>query len=210
MEPRYHQIFWKIPVSDFNSIHGDPSSRYAHVTPYDSETTRNTHPRSFYKHIGLPRTTLLGLLLFSGPACADDFQTALKAFNAGQYQRAEEHWKRCAQAGQANCQYGLGVLYDEGHERPQNPSQALHWFLRAAMNGSRDAQVQLGFIYATGRQGIDQAPVQAFVWFSMAANNGAKKAALYRDKVGQLLSTEEVDAAHRQLDELGIQYHLQE
>ena len=149
------------------------------------------------------------MMLYTANCPADDYQYALDAFNAGQYQRAGEYWQRCALTGNARCQYGLGVLYEESRDRPQSNVQALHWYRRAALNGSRDAQVQLGFIYATGRSGITQAPVQAYVWFSLAANNGAKDAADYRDKVAQLLSNEELDTAHRQLDELGIQYHLQ-
>jgi len=149
------------------------------------------------------------MLLYTAICPADDYQDALEAFNAGQYQRAGEYWQRCALAGNAGCQFGLGVLYEEGRDRPQSDLQALHWYRRAALNGSRDAQVQLGFIYATGRTGVEQSPVQAFVWFSLAANNGAKNAAEYRDKVAQLLSNEELDSAHLQLDSLGIQYHLQ-
>lgn len=154
-------------------------------------------------------TALLSLLLYAGLTTADENQSALDAFNAGHYQSAGEQWQHCANSGNANCQYGLGVLYDDGYDRPRDVKLALHWYRRAALNGSRDAQVQLGFIYASGRGTVAQSPVQAFVWFSMAANNGAKNAALYRDKVANFLSAGELAEAQQQLTTLGIQYHLQ-
>jgi len=181
-----------------------------HVTPGKNANSRDDTLAHRCNHpLSLPATVLMGLLLYTGPTRANEFQIALEAFKAGQYPIAEEHWQRCANAGIANCQYGLGVLYDRVYDRPENSTKALRWYRRAALNGSRDAQVQLGFIYATGRKGIDQAPVKAFVWFSMAANNGLKNAAVYRDKVAQRLNTGQLDEAYRQLNELNIQYYLQ-
>ncbi len=156
----------------------------------------------------LPGVLLISLL-GSVNSFAGEFEIGRKAFQAGQYQTAGEHWQRCSSSGDANCQYGLGVLFDEGHDRPQDSLRALHWYKRAALGGSREAQIQLGFIYAIGREGISQKPVQAYVWFSMAANNGAKNASKYRHKIAQLLSEQELEQAHKQLLTLGIQYHLQ-
>ena len=182
-----------------------------HSIPVNNGNSREAfRPNGRTRPVALSASMLMGLLLYTGNTPADDYQIALEAFKAGHYPIAGDHWQRCAKTGTANCQFGLGVLYDGGYDRPQDSTQALHWYRRAALNGSRDAQVQLGFIYATGREGIAQAPVQAFVWFSMAANNGAKNAAVYRDKVAQRLNTRQLDEAYRQLNELGIQYHLQE
>jgi len=182
-----------------------------HVTPGKYADSRNGSPaRRCNFPVSFTGTVLIGLLMHTGPTRASELQSALEAFNTGRFQVAEEHWQRCANAGVADCQYGLGVLYDRGYGRPEDSTKALHWYRRAALNGSRDAQVQLGFIYATGRKGIDQAPVKAFVWFSMAANNGAKNAPEYRDKVAQRLNTGQLDEAYRQLNELNIQYYLQE
>ncbi len=152
---------------------------------------------------------LAGLLLCTNPASGDEYQLALEAFRAENYHQAGELWQHCATAGVADCQYGLGVLFDEGYDRPRDFGMAMRWFQRAALNGSRDAQVQLGFIYSIGREKVVQAPVQAYVWFTMATNSGAKNAARYRAIVARQLSSQELDKAHRQLAEFGIQYHLQ-
>lgn len=141
---------------------------------------------------------------------ANGFEAGLERFRAADYLTAAELWKTCAIAGHPACQYGLGVLYDEGRGQPQDSRSAVIWLQRAARQKFTDAQIQLGFIYAIGRNGVAQDPVEAYAWFSVAAANGHAEAQKHRNRVAELLTPEELDAAVRRRDELSVHYELRE
>jgi TPR repeat protein len=146
-----------------------------------------------------------------GAAALDgDFDRGMAAFRAEDYDTAHEAWQRCADEGAARCQYGLGVLHDEGRGTAVDPRRALRWYERAAAQDFPDALMQLGFVFSTGRDGIEQDPIMAWVWFSRAAALGVEGAGEYRDRVGELLSEDERERAERQADEQSIRYHLQQ
>lgn len=150
----------------------------------------------------------VGLALASAAALAD-FQSGLDAFDNEQYGAAHDRWRECAIAGDASCQYGVGVLHDDGLGVPANTFEALRWYELAARSAHPDALMQLGFIYATGRGGIIQDPVQAWAYFARAAVLGVAGAERSRDRVGRELSTEERVRAERLADEASIRYHIQ-
>lgn len=49
-----------------------------------------------------------------------------------------------AKQGDANAQYALGVMYNEGGEAPKDHAQAVHWFRKSAEQGHAEAQAGLG------------------------------------------------------------------
>jgi TPR repeat protein len=57
--------------------------------------------------------------------------------------------------GNANAQFNLGMMYQDGHGVPQDDSEAVQWFRRAAIQGFMDAQSSLGAMYMDGR-GVPQ------------------------------------------------------
>jgi len=65
----------------------------------------------------------------------------------------------------------LKRLYPQGLAVPQDPAQAAHWNLRAALTGDAPAQARLGYQYASGLgQPCDL--IEAERWFAAAANQG--------------------------------------
>jgi TPR repeat protein len=54
------------------------------------------------------------LMTLSLPVSAQDFQKGYAAYNAGDYATALKEWKPLAEAGDADAQYNLGVIYDKG------------------------------------------------------------------------------------------------
>ena len=50
-----------------------------------------------------------------------------------------ERLRAAAEAGQADAQLELGILYEYGFNKPDNLVPALSWYLRAAENGVPDA-----------------------------------------------------------------------
>lgn len=83
-----------------------------------------------------------------------------------------------AKKGQANAQYKLGVLYDQGQGVKQDYGQARKWWLKAAEQGNAAAQVSLGLLYNKSH-GVKQDYGQARKWWLKAAEEGNADAQLY-------------------------------
>jgi TPR repeat protein len=137
------------------------------------------------------------------------FQQGLGAYQRGDGLQAMEFWEPCATGGRADCQYGLGVLFDDGaSDWPRDSAKALQWLRLAARQGYVDAQIHLGFLYAVGRENVAQDIVESYVWFSMAAAAGSSEARMHRKRVEGLMTEEELERALRLLSERGIHYKL--
>ncbi|MDD9810157.1 MAG: tetratricopeptide repeat protein [Gammaproteobacteria bacterium] len=80
-----------------------------------------------------------------------------------------------AKQGDADAQFDLGVMYNEGSKVPRNHAQAARWFRKAAEQGHADAQAGLGWLYGMGR-GVPQDYVEAYKWFSLGAAQGNESA----------------------------------
>ena len=116
----------------------------------------------------LPLTVFVILLTSLAHA---DFQTGQDAHNRGDYATALIEWRSLAERGDAEAQYNLGVLYDQGHGVPQDYTQARAWWLKAAEQGDAAAQYNLGLLYNKG-QGVPQDYSQARDWWLRAAAQG--------------------------------------
>ena len=76
-----------------------------------------------------------------------------------------------AEAGDAEAQFNLGVLYNNGDGVPQDDAEAVRWYRLAADQGYADAQYNLGVMYATG-EGVPQDDAEALRWYRLAADQG--------------------------------------
>jgi len=59
-----------------------------------------------------------------------------------------------AEKGIADCQYKLGVMYDEGRYISEDSIEAVKWYRKAAEQGHKEAQNKLGHAYAHG-EGVE-------------------------------------------------------
>ena len=66
-------------------------------------------------------------------------------------------------------------LYQHGKGVPQNDTDAVAWYRKAAEQGHAEGQQRLGWMYANGR-GVLQDTVKAHMWESLAVLNGETKA----------------------------------
>lgn len=114
--------------------------------------------------------TILPLILASNSWGAD-FNKGQDAYSSGDYQTAIEEWQPLAEAGEADAQFGMGLLYANGFGVSLDDAQALKWYLSAAEQNHADAQCSLGVMYANG-WGVPQSDEEAFKWYSLAANQG--------------------------------------
>jgi hypothetical protein len=62
----------------------------------------------------------------------------------------------------------LGILYEEGQGVPQDYTQAVFWYRKAAEQGEDYAQYHLGGLYNKGRS-VPQDYAEAYFWLDLAA-----------------------------------------
>jgi len=115
------------------------------------------------------RSGLLGLgvlWLAVVPAFADT-AAGLAAFKNKDFQLAYREWKESAEAGKAEAQFDLGVLYAQGLGVRRDLTQAAAWYRKSAEQGNAAAQFALGQLYSRG-WGVPRDEADAIRWFQMA------------------------------------------
>jgi hypothetical protein len=76
-----------------------------------------------------------------------------------------------AEAGEAEAQMKLGVVYAKGLGVAQDYKQAAQWYRKAAEQGHPAAQTALGELYEAG-QGVARDAAEAANWYRRAAEQG--------------------------------------
>jgi len=110
--------------------------------------------------------TLLLLCSLSILAYAD-FDSALAAYDAGDYETAFKEFLPLAEEGNDEAQKSLGYLYIQGLGVAQDYGEAFKWFRKAAEQGNAGAQETLGFLYREGL-GVTQDYAESAKWYRKA------------------------------------------
>jgi TPR repeat protein len=82
-----------------------------------------------------------------------------------------EGLRKTADQGNAQAQYRLGEMYDNGEGVAADDAEAVKWYRRAAEQGHPGAQWQLGYKYEYG-SGVAVDNVESIKWFRKAAEQG--------------------------------------
>ena len=116
--------------------------------------------------------TVLFLLCFvAGTAVAGPFEDALAAHKRGDFATALRLFRPLANQGNANAQFNLGLIFEQGQGVPQDYVEAAKWYRLAADQGDAYAQTNLGFLYEKG-QGVPQNYAEAAKLYRLAAEQG--------------------------------------
>src|SRR5690242_1062621 len=83
------------------------------------------------------------LLVTSGVALADT-AAGMRAFRNKDYQVAYREWKASAEAGEAEAEFDLGLLYAQGFGVRRDLTEAANWYRKAAQQGNAEAEFALG------------------------------------------------------------------
>lgn len=108
-------------------------------------------------------------------------------------------FKPLAEQGNAASQYNLAVMYYQGLGVPQDFSEAINWFNKAADQNIGDAQYYLGKFYYNG-QGVPQDYVLAHMWFNLSAAKvpgGGGQAGFFRNAVEGKMSPAQIAEAQK-------------
>ena len=114
-------------------------------------------------------------LAFSSSLYAGDYQTGRDAYDVGDFETALAVWAPAAESGDAQSQYGMGLLYANGYGVPLDDAQALKWYGLAAEQNHGEAQSALGVMHANG-WGVPMSEAEAMKWYLLAAENGVTDA----------------------------------
>lgn len=119
----------------------------------------------------MKRLCLLGVFCLSVSACtAPPANVAGASGNGYSY---ESYTRLLAERGDADAQFSLGSMYDEGRSPGvgQDHQLARFWYGKAAGHGNAKAQFNLGILYYSGK-GMDRDLAQAKHWWEKAAGQG--------------------------------------
>ena len=100
-----------------------------------------------------------------------DLESAMAAYEAGDYETAVKELLPLAEAGDAQAQQNLGSMYTEGKGVPKDYAEAIKWFRKAAAQGNALGQSNLGFMYYKGF-GVQQDYTEALMWYRKSAEQG--------------------------------------
>jgi len=114
---------------------------------------------------------LLAASLISSVCAADPVSDARAAYETGRYPEAVRLAQAPANAGNAQAQVLMGLMYQHGRGVPADPRKAAEWYQKAAAQGDAAAQNNLGFLYERGA-GVPQDFRQAKDWYERAARQG--------------------------------------
>ena len=129
------------------------------------------HPRRMASH-AVARILAIGLLVLApAGAGADEFETAVRAAEVGEFGIAVGKFKALAEAGDPRGENGLGVLYLRGDGLERSVERAVELFRSAAQSGLRAAEKNLGELYSEG-VGVPRDDALAAHWFGLAAAKG--------------------------------------
>ncbi|VAX12228.1 hypothetical protein MNBD_GAMMA24-1397 [hydrothermal vent metagenome] len=92
----------------------------------------------------------------------------VQAFKSKDFYRAERIWLPLAQDGNSKAEFFLGMLYESASN---DRYKALYWYRRAAEQGDREAQHNLGLAYARGL-GVKKNISKAIKWWRAASMKG--------------------------------------
>ena len=116
-------------------------------------------------------------LLLAAPALSGEAEKGLLAFNSTEYDKALTIWQPLADAGDAESQYGLGMMYGNGFGVPMDDALALKWYGMAAEQGHSGAQCNLAVMHQNG-WGVPLNEEEAVRLYSLAADQGVSEAML--------------------------------
>ncbi len=93
----------------------------------------------------------ISLGIAGSSAFAQDFDKAMDAYDAGDYQTAVQQLLPLAEQGNAAAQTSLGFMYRGGTGVLQDHKEAVRWYRLAAEQGEATAQFNLGLSMLTAR-----------------------------------------------------------
>ena len=130
----------------------------------------------------------------SSATASADYQKGYDAYLAKDYATALREWRPLADQGDADAQFNLGTMYDNGDGVPENDKTAVKWLTLAAKQGVARAQSNLGVMYSNG-EGVLTDTKRAYMWYNLASYNGNEIAGKNKDKRAKQMTPADISKA---------------
>ncbi|MCA9235255.1 MAG: sel1 repeat family protein [Planctomycetales bacterium] len=104
-------------------------------------------------------------------SAAADFEAGIVAYQANDLPLAYEKFLAAARKGDADSQFNLGLMYEQGIGVGKDEQQAVAWYGKSAAQGNAAAQFNLGVLYENGR-GAKVDFAKANEWYRKASLQG--------------------------------------
>ena len=115
------------------------------------------------------------LMLLTGPLSSDasaaDLETGIRALQEGDYTAALYEFQTLADAGVANAEFMVGVMYENGYGVAADLTLSAKWYRRAAERGLASAQYNLSVFHQLAR-GVELDLSEAVRLSRLAAEKG--------------------------------------
>lgn len=99
------------------------------------------------------------------------FEEGVAAYEAGNLPLAVKEFRAAADKGDANSQFNVGLMYEQGIGVGKDEKEAVAWYRKAAEQGNSNAQYNLAVLYENGR-GTKVDFAKALQWYRKAAIQG--------------------------------------
>jgi TPR repeat protein len=136
----------------------------------------------------------LGLTILPITSLAD-IETARQQMEANNFSQAYDELLPFAQAGNADAEELIGVMYAMGLGVEKDDVRAFEWYLRASMKGHPGAQSGIGWYYEVGRGLPEVDLVRAYLWYGLSAIGGDPDAAISIEEVVKKMTPEQIEHA---------------
>lgn len=114
---------------------------------------------------------------------AGPLEDGLAAASKGDFATALELWKPLAEQGNADAQYNLGLLYENGSGVSRNSNEAMRWYGKAAAQGNILARAKLDLAYEAARKAQEERKALAA---QAAEEEEARRRAAEKQKADEL------------------------
>ena len=123
-----------------------------------------------------------------------DIEYAKDLMEASRFEEAYDLMLPAAQAGNADAEELIGVMYAMGLGVERDDRRAFEWYLRASLKAHPGAQSGIGWYYEVGR-GVAKDLVRAYMWYVLSAVGGDPDAAISQEEVIKKMTPEQVKEA---------------
>ena len=137
---------------------------------------------------------VLCIVFFSTFALAD-IEKARDAMESNQFDKAMQMLRPAANAGNADAEELIGIIYAMGLGVTQDDRRAFEWYLRSAMKGHAGAQSGVGWYYEVGRGLPSIDLVRAYMWYTLSAIGGDPDALISQEEVIKKMNPQQINEA---------------
>jgi len=124
-----------------------------------------------------------------------DVEKGRQLMEQNKFAEAMAEFLPMANAGNADAEELIGVMYAMGLGVEKDDQRAFEWYLRSAMRGHPGAQSGVGWYYEVGRGMPEPDLIRGYTWYVLSAIGGDPDAAISQQEIVKKMTAEEIAKA---------------